>query len=242
MQCVIQAGGLGTRMRPLTDTCPKTLIPAAGRPFAWHQLQWLARQGVTEVVYSIGHQGDLIRRFWEREPWPLPSIRYVDEGERLRGTGGALRLACDEGVVRDRFFVIYGDSFLPIPFAPVWRAFLDGKKPALMTVLRNEGRWGSSNSMYERGRVILYDKNAPPQTRARMSYIDYGLSAFRREVFAQAPLEPFDLAGLLHTLSVSDQLAGYEVSERFYEVGSVDGLRDFEAYLENRTPPGLQET
>src|SRR5215472_12234947 len=114
MQCVILAGGLGTRMRPLTDLCPKTLIPVAGRPFAWHQLQWLARQGVTEVVYSIGHKGDMIRRFWDREPSPVPSIQYADEGERLLGTGGAVKLAFDEGILRNQFLVLYGDSFLPI--------------------------------------------------------------------------------------------------------------------------------
>ena len=105
MQCVILAGGLGTRMRPLTDTCPKTLLPVRGRPFAWHQLDWLARHGVTEVVYSIGHQGDKIRRFWETEASPIPSLRFVDEGEQLRGTGGALRLALDQGVLDDAFFV-----------------------------------------------------------------------------------------------------------------------------------------
>src|SRR5450755_3521840 len=107
MQCVILAGGLGTRMRPLTETCPKTLLPVAGRPFAYHQMHWLAAQRVTDVVYCIGHQGDLIRRYWDQEPSPGPAIRYVDEGERLRGTAGALRLALEDGALDDRFFVLY---------------------------------------------------------------------------------------------------------------------------------------
>ena len=93
MQCVILAGGLGTRMRPLTDTCPKTLLPVCGRPFAYHQLHWLGSHGVDDVIYCIGHQGEMIRRYWESEPKPVRSIRYVDEAECLRGTGGALRLA-----------------------------------------------------------------------------------------------------------------------------------------------------
>jgi NDP-sugar pyrophosphorylase family protein len=232
MQCVILAGGLGTRMRPLTETCPKTLLPAAGRPFAWHQMQWLAREGVTEAVYSIGHQGELIRHFWENEPWPMPSIRYVDEGPKLLGTGGALKLAFDEGVLRERFLLIYGDSYLPIPFGPVWRAVQETRKPALMTVLRNEGRWDRSNVIFDRGRVLLYDKNPAPDVRAKMEYIDYGLFAFRRDVLSDAPHGPFDLATLLHDLSLSDQLAGFEVTERFYEIGSPAGLRDFEEYLE----------
>src|SRR5690348_11905038 len=123
MQCVILAGGLGTRMRPLTETCPKTLLPAAGRPFAWHQLQWLAAQGVDEVVYSIGHHGGMIRDYWTSEASPIRSIRYVDEGDQLRGTAGALCLARDEGALAESFFVTYGDSFLPVEFAPIWQAF-----------------------------------------------------------------------------------------------------------------------
>jgi NDP-sugar pyrophosphorylase family protein len=228
MQCVILAGGLGTRMRPLTETCPKTLLPARGRPFAWHQLHWLAAHGITEVIYSIGHQGDLIRRYWSEEPLPVPSIRYVDEGERLRGTAGALRLAREQNVLDESFFVIYGDSFLPVEFDPVWRAFQASGQPALMTVLRNEGRWDRSNVIYEPGRVVLYDKAAAPG----MQYIDYGLSCFRRDLFDHQAAA--DLAVLFHQLSITGRLAAFEVSQRFYEIGSPAGLRDFEQYLETR--------
>jgi NDP-sugar pyrophosphorylase family protein len=229
MQCVILAGGLGTRMRPLTETCPKTLLPVHGRPFAWHQMHWLASQGVDDVIYCIGHQGEMIRRYWESEPRPVRSVRYVDEGEQLRGTGGALRLAHRQGVLNESFLVIYGDSFLPVKFPPAWRAFQASRMPALMTVLRNEGRWDRSNVIYEKGRLILYDKQPDP----RMQHIDYGLSAFRRELFDDTR-EVFDLATLLHQLSLEGRLAGFEVSERFYEIGSQQGLADLERYLETR--------
>jgi NDP-sugar pyrophosphorylase family protein len=232
MQCVILAGGLGTRMRPLTDICPKTLLPVRGRPFAHHQLHWLAAQGVNEVVYCIGHRGDLIRRYWAMEPSPIRSIRWVDEGERLRGTGGALRLAFQNGVLDESFLVIYGDSFLPVRFAPIWQAFEASRQPALMTVLRNEGRWDSSNAIYKDGRVILYDKNQAPG----MNYIDYGLLAFSHQLFASAPSDIFDLAVLLSQLSIDGQLAGFEVSERFYEVGSAAGLLELDRYLADREP------
>ena len=231
MQCVILAGGLGTRMRPLTDVLPKTLLPVAGRPFAWHQLQWLAAQGIAEVVYCIAHQGDQIRRFWHSEPSPVPSLRYVDEGTQLRGTGGALRLAFDQGVLDESFFVLYGDSFLPVEFAPLWKAFEAGGAAALMTVLKNEGRWDRSNVIYSEGRVSLYAKNADPATQARMHYIDYGLSVLRRDVIAGIPETVFDLSALFHRLSIEGALAAYEVTERFYEVGSPEGLRDLEEFL-----------
>lgn len=224
MQCVILAGGLGTRMRPLTDVCPKTLLPVAGHPFAHHQVHWLAAQGVTEIVYCIGHQGDLIRKFWTEEPAPIP-IRYVDEGEILRGTAGALRLAIEQGALDASFFVIYGDSFLPVEFGPIWQAFRASGQPALMTVLRNEGRWDRSNAIYQTGQVVQYDKSAAPG----MQYIDYGLSCFRHDVFGE--FTHSDLSLVFHDLSLQGRLAGFEVHERFYEIGSPAGLRDFERYL-----------
>jgi MurNAc alpha-1-phosphate uridylyltransferase len=228
MQCVILAGGLGTRMRPFTDTTPKTLLPVRGRPFAHYQLHWLASQGVTEVVYSIGHRGEMIRRYWEREASPIPSLCYVDEGEQLLGTGGALSLAREQGVLEDRFLVIYGDSFLPVQFAPIWQAFQSSGLPALMTVLRNRGRWDKSNASYQDGRVRFYNKAGGPD----MEYIDYGLSAFRREVLDGWGGQSYDLAAVLHNLSVQGMLAGFEVDQRFYEIGSPAGLSDFEEYLE----------
>lgn len=231
MQCVILAGGLGTRMRPLTDVLPKTLLPVAGHPFAWHQMQWLAAQGIDDVVYCIAHQGEQIRQYWATEPSPVRSLRYVDEGTELRGTGGALRLALDERVLDESFFVLYGDSFLPVEFAPVRSAFEASGGPALMTVLKNEGRWDRSNVIYEGCRVSLYAKNAEPATQARMQYIDYGLSVLRRDVIAGIAETVFDLSEVFHRLSLEGQLAGFEVTERFYEIGSPEGLRDLEEYL-----------
>ena len=230
MQCVILAGGLGTRMRPLTETCPKTLLPVHGKPFAFYQMHWLASQGVTEVVYSIGHHGDMIRQYWDSRLSPVPSIRYVDEGDQLRGTGGALKLARDSGVLAESFYLIYGDSFLPVQFYPIWEAFRASAKPALMTVLRNEGRWDHSNAIYKDGRVLLYDKKGHPS----MHYIDYGMSVLRREILDGITAGVFDLSTLFHELSLREQLAGFEVSQRFYEIGSPDGLRDLEEYLMQR--------
>jgi N-acetyl-alpha-D-muramate 1-phosphate uridylyltransferase len=227
MQCIILAGGLGTRMRPITDKIPKTLLPVCGRPFAYHQLHWLAAQGVTEAVYAIGHKGHLIREYWAHEPTPIPSIDYVDEGDHLRGTGGAIRLALEQGVLKESFLIIYGDSFLPVEFAPVWQAFQSSNKPALMTVLQNEGRWDRSNVVYDTGRVVLYDKAA----NVAMHYIDYGLSAFHRDLFEKIPDKVFDLSTLFHDLSLQGNLAGFEVRERFYEIGSPEGLVALEEYL-----------
>lgn len=235
MQCVILAGGRATRMRPLTDTIPKALIPVAGRPFLDHQLAWLAGHGVTDVVLSIGYKADAIRAFVDGGDGARHGlrVRYVDEGGRLRGTAGALRLALDQGVLEESFLVTYGDSFLPIDFAAVFATFVASGKPALMTVFRNDGRWDTSNVIFDGRMVTLYDKQRATRPPADFAYIDYGLSALSRRVIADAipPDTVADLATLFHGLSVRGELAGFEAAERFYEIGSPAGLEDLERWL-----------
>lgn len=231
--CVILAGGLGTRMQALTGDRPKALIPVGGRPFVHHQLAWLAGQGVTSVLLSIGHLGHAIRTaVGDGSAWHL-SVGYADEGDRLRGTAGALRLALDQGLLPPEFMVLYGDSYLPVALGPVLGAFRRSGAPALMTVFRNEGRWETSNARVEGDRVELYDKRHPDPAAGGLAFVDYGLSVLRRQVVEEGvPAGAVaDLADLCHRLSVEGRLAAHEVTERFFEVGSPDGLRDLEAHL-----------
>src|SRR4051812_7410533 len=138
MQCVILAGGFGSRMRPFTDRAPKTLIPVIDIPFAQYQLTWLARHGVPDVVYSIGFLGEQIRAYvGDGSRWGL-KVSYVEDGKEPAGTAGALRRAYDAGVLRDWFLVLYGDSFLPIDFRDLGAAFERQTRPAMMTVYCNQ--------------------------------------------------------------------------------------------------------
>jgi len=242
LQCVVLAGGRGTRMRPFTDTRPKSLLPVLGRPFAEWQLRFLASQGLDRITYCIGYAGDQIRDYvGDGHQFGL-RVSWVSEGDDLLGTAGALRLAMDQGALEEAFYVLYGDSYLPIDMAPVEAAWRQSRLPALMTVMRNQGRWDRSNVVYADGRVALYDKSRPESQRPRMLWIDYGLSLLARNLIAERiPTGAVaDLADLLRALSLEGKLGGYEVSERFYEVGSPDGLGDLEAYLRKdaaRTPP-----
>jgi NDP-sugar pyrophosphorylase family protein len=239
MQCLILAGGLATRMRPLTETIPKALIPVAGKPFIDHQLGWLAGHGVTRVVLSVGYRGQMLSdHVGDGARWGL-SIKTVDEGTRLRGTAGALRLAADEGALDDAFLVTYGDSFLPIDFGAAWDAFLRSGRPALMTVFENAGRWDTSNVIFDplAGAVTLYDKRHRTRPAADFPFIDYGLLALRRDVVLRmvpAGEAPADLSDLFHQLSLRGELAGLQVHERFFEIGSPAGLEDFEGWLRAR--------
>ncbi|GIH14130.1 sugar phosphate nucleotidyltransferase [Rugosimonospora africana] len=232
MQCVILAGGIGSRMWPETRTVPKTLLPVRGRPFAQWQLEWLSGAGIDSVVYSVGYLGQDVREFvGDGSRWGL-SAAYVDEGEQLRGTAGALRLAYDEGVLAEDFLVLYGDSWLQVDPAWVLAQARLRPEPALMTVYSNEGQWDTSNVIFEGGRVVRYAKGLAERPAA-MRWIDYGLMAFRRDVIVErvAPGTVHDLAPVLTDLADEGLLAGAEVFERFYEIGSVQGREDLESFL-----------
>jgi NDP-sugar pyrophosphorylase family protein len=233
MQCVILAGGLGTRMWPLTEKTPKTLLPIGNVPFAHYQLSWLARHGVTEVVYSIAVLGQQVRDYvGAGHQWNLRVV-YVEDGDHLAGTAGALRRAHDAGVLREGFLVLYGDSFLPVDFRLVQERFLHQDRLALMTVYCNRGRYDTGNVRYADGCVQLYRKARKGEpTPQGMDYIDYGLSALRRDLIREriSARESADLSELYHQLSVEGQLAGMEVSQRFYEIGSAEGMHDFETW------------
>jgi N-acetyl-alpha-D-muramate 1-phosphate uridylyltransferase len=235
MQCVILAGGLGTRLWPMTQTLPKCLIPINGRPFADYQLTWLARQNITDIVYCIGYLGGQIRAaVGDGSRFGL-TVRYADEGEDLKGTGGALRGAFDAGFLAEIFFVLYGDSFLPVQFAPVLAAFRASKCRALMTVMRNENRWDTSNAVFAAPFVTLYDKQCDEATRARMNYIDYGMSILACDLIAQEIQAgaKADLADLFKSMSLAGELAGFEITDRFYEVGSQSGIAEFSRFAEH---------
>jgi NDP-sugar pyrophosphorylase family protein len=219
-------------MAPYTNTLPKALLPVAGRPFADWQLSWLSRQGVDQVIYSIGYLGDQIRRHvGEGEQWGL-RVDYVDEDANLRGTGGALRQALDASVLAERFLVLYGDSYLDIDVRSVWDAFVAGKAPALMSVYLNDGQWERSNAVFSNDMVTRYEKGLtnPP---SEMRYVDYGLSAFQRSTVQRwiPSGTVVDLADTFTGLSAAGDLAGYEATGRFYEIGSPSGLNDLESRL-----------
>ena len=146
---VILAGGLATRLRPLTETVPKALIEVANKPFICHQLDYLKNQGITQVVLCIGYLGEKIQAIvGDGSAWDI-KVSYSFDGPVLLGTGGALKQALR--YVDDSFFVLYGDSYLPIDYQVIETAFISSKKPALMTVLKNANQWDKSNVIFENG-------------------------------------------------------------------------------------------
>jgi NDP-sugar pyrophosphorylase family protein len=227
MTAVILAGGLAKRLGQLTATTPKALLEIAGKPFLWHQLQLLKRNGIERVVLLVGHFGEMIQqRFGDGSELEM-SLDYSFDGPVLLGTGGAIRKALP--LLPEQFFVLYGDSYLTCDFRAVEKAFLKSGRDGLMTVYRNDGRFDASNVEFDGTEILRYDKTA---RTAAMRHIDYGLEVFRREVFAQLPeARPVDLATVCQDLLAKGQLAALEVHERFYEIGSAEGIRDTESFL-----------
>lgn len=233
MQCVVLAGGLGTRMQHIAPDLPKALIPIHQRPFLDYQLSWMSRHGVDHVTLVVGYKAEKIREYLQKKSFTKLRVELVDEGEELRGTAGALRTALEADCLDSKFLLVYGDSYLPVDFNEIWQAFVQSNAPALMTVFRNRGLYDKSNVQYENGQVVLYDKQYEKARAEEFDFIDYGLSCLSRDLIQErVPCgKAMGLAQLFHQLSLEKKLAGFEVNTRFYEIGSPAGLRDFSEYI-----------
>jgi NDP-sugar pyrophosphorylase family protein len=227
LQIAILAGGLATRLRPVTETIPKSLIEVAGRPFICHQLDYLRQQGISSVVLCIGYLGEMIQEVvGDGSRWEM-HVSYSPDGPSLLGTGGALRQALP--LLGEHFFILYGDSYLPIDFSDVEKTYAASGKRGLMTVLKNQNRWDKSNVEFDAGQIAEYNKTV---IRPQMHYIDYGLGILKSTALQAYPArESFDLSKVYNDLSLASELAGYEVFERFYEIGSHQGIADTQAHL-----------
>lgn len=221
------AGGMATRLRPITEKIPKLLVEVAGEPFFSHQLRLLRGAGLRRIVLCVGYLGQqIVDLYGNGAKWGV-EIDYSFDGERLLGTGGALIRALPK--LGENFFVLYGDSYLPIDYLAVGENFLRSHRLGLMTVYRNAGRYDASNVWFEDNEIKLYDKKV---RRPEMQFIDYGLGAFQAGAFDDFPRDAVvDLAAVQQALVARGQLTGCEIPERFYEIGSHEGLKELDALL-----------
>ena len=228
---VILAGGLATRLRPITEKIPKALVEVGDQPFISQQLRLLRSCGIRQVVISAWYKGEMIRDVvGDGKKWGI-DVAYVFDGDSPLGTGGAVRRALNN--ISGPFFVLYGDSYLPCDYASIQAYFDRYEKLGLMTIFHNDGRWDNSNVEAENGKIIRYDKkNRSPQ----MQYIDYGLGLFRPTAFSHLVDGcPADLAEIYQVLLAQEQLLAYQVEQRFYEIGSFEGLSELDQIL-SRSP------
>ncbi len=223
------AGGLATRLRPITEKIPKALVDIDGRPFIDHQLDLIHRNGIRRVVMCLGYRGEMVEQHCGDGARYGMELKYSYDGEKLMGTGGALQRAAH--LLDDIFWVMYGDSYMDIDYRAVLAAFDRSGAQGLMTVLGNKGRWDKSNVVFKKGTLIKYDKrNVTPE----MDYIDYGVGILRRETLDEMPSDrPVDLAELYTRMVDEKRMIGFEVTNRFYEIGTPESLEETRAYMEN---------
>jgi NDP-sugar pyrophosphorylase family protein len=227
---LIVAGGMATRLLPITKKIPKSLIKINGSPFIYHQMDYLKQQGVKEVVICIGFLGELIMHvIGTGSKWGI-KVTYSSDGASVLGTGGAIKKALP--YLGEHFFLLYGDSYLPIDYSIIEKAYFNSKKKAIMTVFKNSNRWDKSNVIFHKGKLIKYDKH---NHSIKMKHIDYGLSILNKKIFVTyKKKENFDLSEIYIDLSNNNELAGFEIYNRFYEIGSHEGIEEFQDYLKER--------
>jgi len=221
MQRVILAGGSATRMRPMSLDIPKSMIKIEGKPFLEYQLELLRKNQIMEVALCIGHLGWQIRRYFGNGNKFGVNIKYSDEKDDLLGTGGALKKA--ENLLQDEFLVMYGDSYLSIDFGAVASYFKQFRKKSLVVVYENQNKFDKSNIELEENLVKAYDKN-----NQGMSFIDAGVSVLKKEVLKLVPSKcDFPLEKLYQMLIKEKEMLAYQTAQRFYEIGSFEGLEEF---------------
>jgi len=229
LQVVILSGGKGTRLYPLTKTIPKCLVSILDKPFFTYQIELLKKNNIFDIVLCVGTFSEqIINEYGDGKKYGV-SIRYsLEEPDNLLGTGGALKNASE--LLNDSFFVMYGDSYLPIDFAKVCDAFKNSNKKALMTIYKNKNEFDKSNVSISGDLVTKYDKS----DNKGLEYIDYGLLVLKKQVLEIIPSDKFvNLDLLIQMLIVSKELRSFIVNTRFYEIGSNEGISDFTNYIKS---------
>jgi NDP-sugar pyrophosphorylase family protein len=223
----ILAGGYASRLGSLTKDLPKCLIEVNGRPFVDWQLDLLLNNGYSEFVFCVSYKSNLIQEYLGDGSDRGIDIQYSLDGKTQLGTGGAILNALPK--LGEMFGVLYGDSYLPINYRLVEQEFLNIASNGLMTVYKNDNQYDMSNVEFLDGKLIDYQKGV---NNKNMNHIDYGMTFFRKEAFRPwADQSTFDLSTVCHQLAKERQLDGFEVFERFYEIGSVQGIEELSQYF-----------
>jgi MurNAc alpha-1-phosphate uridylyltransferase len=240
---IVLAGGMATRLQPITTEIPKCMVSCGGRPFIDYQLVWMASHGVGRVTMVLGHLSEQVIEHLRSIKIKGLEIDWVVENQGRLGTGGAVNLALNSVPFGDDFLIVYGDSFMPVDFGEIARHARAVNALALMTVLHNRGSFDTSNCHFDGDLIPLYSKDRETQIKQNFQYVDYGISYWKRNAFtASAPQKPvWDLAEIIGKMSQQGQLKGLEVKTRFYEIGSPESLTEFRDLVEGKIDRSLSD-
>ena len=227
MQAVILAGGLGTRLRPITEHIPKPMVEVAGEPFLARIVRWLAKHDFRRLLLLLGYRGEVVSDYFGDGHRFGVSIEYSREPSPL-GTGGAIRYALEK--LEDEFLLLYGDSYLPIDYKQVFGAFLTPSPcSGLMVVYDNrlaDTGVTSNVAVDGNGWVARYAKN---QLDADLQYVEAGVLCFRKQVFEALPAgRVVSLEQELYPeLIANQQIRAFSTSQRFFDIGTPQRLEEF---------------
>jgi NDP-sugar pyrophosphorylase family protein len=225
---VILAGGLATRLRPLTDGIPKAMVSINGKPFIHWQIQKLAQEGFKEIIISIGHLGDQISDYLGNGERYNVGVKFIHDGNSQLGTGGALTKVAES--LTGKFLVTYGDSYLPVSFSSIGSRFEKSNFLSIMTITSPAHSREKSNILFSGGRILEYSKNSRD---SRLNFLDYGLLGFSSSLFKVVPSgRNWDLEELIKSLISISQMEAIQVDERCFEIGSFEGINELTKYLE----------
>jgi len=234
MQAVILAGGLATRLRPLTETIPKSMVMINNKPFLQYQLELLRTKGITDIVLCVGYLHEQIQDFFQNGKDFGVKLKYSIEEKNLLGTAGALKKAAN--LLDEKFFLTYGDSYVFLDFQRILSFFNAYDQLALMVVYKNYNKFDKSNVCLEGNKVSKYDKNAADDN---MIYIDYGVSLLRNEILRFIPTGTvYSLEDVFKEIITQNSMLAFEAKERFYEIGSFNGLNEFTNFILTKSISG----
>jgi len=231
MQMVILCGGLATRLRSLTKDTPKSMIQIKSKPFLEYQIEELKRHSITDIVLCVGYLSDQIEKYFGNGEKFGVDICYSSDKKNPLGPIGALKKA--EPLLKDTFFTIYGDSYVFVDFNKVYSYFQEQNKLALMVVYQNYDKFDKSNIIIKDGSIKQYGG----ENTKEMTYIDYGVSLFRKKTLNSIPKNTFfSTKDLFSNLVKQDELLAFEVKKRFYHIGTPEALAEFKKYVETKKP------
>jgi len=226
MQIAIICGGLATRLGELSKTIPKSMILVAGKPFLEYQIENIKRHGIKDIVLCVGHLSEKIQSYFKDGSEFGVNIKYSYDGDKLLGPIGAIKNA--EKMLKDEFFIMYGDSYISVDFQKVFSYYKENKKLALMVVFQNKDKYDKSNLKVNNNLVISHgEKDA--------DYIDYGTSILNKKTLDFLEEDKFYSTGDFFKILIRKQeLLAYEAKRRFYHIGNPEALEEIREHIKEK--------
>ena len=222
------AGGLATRIRPLTNKIPKSMISIEGKPFLQYQIELLSCYGIKDIILCVGYMGEKIENCFENGNKYNTRIIYSYEKEKLLGTGGALKMT--EPYLDEKFYLIWGDSYVRLNYKKMFDFHLKNSKnfDVTMAIFYNIRNFDKSNIVYKNGSIKKYDKNSTDN----MKYIDSGVMVLNKKLLSRIPnREVFQIENLFTKLAKEEKIKPFLIKKRYYEIGSLEGLNQFSKFV-----------